>query len=267
MEEYNRIEKQNLTIDDLIQCLFTNFPYAPPFIRINKDGVYSLVGQSDLSTDRIQVYSNGFKGKLTALNHFVTINELIRTMKILDSIDDSPEIDVHDPEIIEFIENMFKSTLAVFFDTDFLIINEVYNHEFFYEFIMNNKELINEAIYNITRDEVPSNSLSPKELDESFEGEQFIDPYISLAYDIAKNYKIRPSEVVNNWTTSELIVTFTKMANENAMNAYVSYKASRPNAPKDNSQPKKQIYFFETLEEASKENEEALQHEESDEDD
>lgn len=246
---------EKINLENIIDAFFTNYNIAPPFLRINQDGKYALVGQSDLANGDIQVYSKNLKGKLTPLNHTITLNEIMIFMKIVDKLSDENLLDFDDPDITSFLEQQLLKILSVFFDKDMSELKRFVTYEIVYHFVMNNKQLINEAIYNLTRDEEPNRTLTPQQLDESLDGTQFIDPYISIAYEVARIYKMRPYDIIANWSSTELLVAFTKISNDNSLNAYVSYKNSQKDAPKPR-QPDKQVFYFEELDQVNSENEE-----------
>lgn len=234
---------KNITKQDVVNAFTTNYSLAPPYIKVDSDGLYTLVGQSDLATGEIQVYKNVGDGKLTALNHTVTLSATMALIKIIGKLYDENLMNFEDEEVNLFLEETICNVLVCFFGDK---AEFKYSDELAYCFVMNNKQLINEAIYNVTNDKESNAVISPQELDDSLDGCQFIDPYVNIAHEIAKSYKMRPYDIISNWSTSELIVTFAKISNDNSLNAFINYKYSQPKAPKQKP-PKKQTFYFEEI--------------------
>lgn len=226
-------------LEDVIDLLTQLHELAPPFICLGEDQKYYIRGISDLANGEMQDYGKYGKCKLTALNHSATLTELMNFNKIIAKLEDENLLDYNDEEIVRYLEIEFLSVLQTFLNNETVEYSNVLAYSFAYW----NKQLINESIYNLTRDENIQFPVSPQQLDDSLEGEQFIDPYITIAYEIAYVYKIRPYTVINEWSTSELVVTFAKMANDNSLTAFTNYKYSQPKAPKQRP-PQKQMFYF-----------------------
>lgn len=229
--------------EDVVKAFTTNYKIAPPYIRVDEDGQYTLVGQSDLATGEMQEYGEFGKGKLTALNHTITLSATMVLIKIIGKLYDEDMMDFEDKEIMSFLEGNILDVLVCFFGDETKLD---YSDELAYAFVMANKQLINEALYNVTNDKEFNIAISPQEIDDSLEGSQFIDPYVNIAHEIAKNYKMRPYDIISNWSTSELIVTFAKISNDNSLSSFINYKYSQPKAPKQRP-PKKQTFYFEEI--------------------
>lgn len=213
---------------------------APPFMSAGEDGVYYLRGISDLANGELQDYGKMYgECKLTALNHTKTLNEIMIVLKIIEKLEEEELLNFDDIEIVNYLENELLKILVCFFGDETI----KYDSLVMYAFITWNRQIVNEAIYNLVADTKLKVPLSPQQLDDSLEGEQFIDPYFSIANDIAFSYKLRPYDVIKNWSTAELVVTYAKMANDNSLNAFVNYKYSQPKAPKQQP-PKKQVFYF-----------------------
>jgi len=231
-----------ITLEEIVKAFSKSYQMAPPFIALNEEdngASYNLIGQSDLATKETHVYCNGKTGNLCALNHSICLNESIYFFNLIAMLYDNDLMDYDDKEIIEWLEISFCNIMKIYFNDPEI----EYSNQLAYEFIMNNKELINETLYNVTKDNDLQPMRMPNEIDDSLDGEQFNDPYIAMAYQIADNYKIRPKEVIENWTTNELIVLFAKISNQNSLASFVQYKYNQPKAPKQ-APPKKQLFFF-----------------------
>lgn len=231
-------------MNDLIELLSQFHKNAAPFISENEDDSFSLVGSSDYATGEWFDYGKDLgKCKLTAKNHSETLLTLMNFIVLIDALSDAEELSFNDPEVIEFLEKEFEGVLSCYF------MKEVkYDNEVAFQFLTDNLQIINEAIYNLTEDKKPPKQLNYQELQDSLEGSQFNDPYIGIAYDIAKKFHIRPSEIIDEWSTSELIVIFAKLSNDSSLESFISWKYSQKKAPK-RPNPKKQAFYFQEIEE------------------
>lgn len=233
-----------------IELLTKYHKNAPPFISENEDGSYSLVGNSDLASGELTHYEGIGDFKLTAKNHSKTLVALMRFILEIDAISDKEELSFDDEEVNVYLSYRFAEVLIEFFgeDTDFIYTDEL--AEFF---ILNNKQLVNEAIYNLTKDKKDTAGVDYQAIVDGLEGSQFEDPYLNIAYEIAKEFSLRPWEVVDKWSTSELIVAFAKLSNDKTQEAFLNYKYSDPK--KKAPVPKKQKFFFEKVVEEDEEEE------------
>lgn len=232
-------------MNDLIEYLTQYHKNAPPFISENKDGSYNLVGSSDKATASSFDYGKLGKCKLTARNHTNTLIALMKYIELLDAMSDSEELSFEDEEVIEFLEFEFSGVLSCYFDNKIDYLQD-YSHDLAMDFLSNNRQLVNEALYNITNDKKEIKQIDYQSIVDGLEGSQFEDPYINIAYEIAKEFRIRPLDVINNWSTTELIVSFAKGANDQSLDSFLNWKYSQPNAPK-RKQPKKQAFYFEEV--------------------
>lgn len=229
------------SMNNLIEFLTQFHKNAPPFISKNEDGSYSLVGSSDKATEAIFDYGELGSRKLTAKNHSQTLLALINFIILLDALSDSEEISFEDEIVVEFLSIEFEKVLSVYFGKEI-----DYTNDLAMKFLQNNSQLVNEALYNVTKDKEPMKQIDYQEIADSLEGTQFEDPYINIAYEIAKEFQMRPLDVIENWSTSELIVTFAKFANDRSLDSFLNYKYSQKNAPK-RKQPKKQMFYFKEI--------------------
>ncbi|MDG4968250.1 hypothetical protein [Lactococcus lactis] len=228
-------------MNDLIEFLTQFHKNAPPFISENEDGSYSLVGSSDLTTGTAFDYGELGKCKLTAKNHSKTLLALMNYIILLDGLSEAEELSFEDEEVIEFLEIEFSAVMVQYFGKKIS-----YSHDIALKFLKDNPQLVNEALYNITKDKEQIKQVDYQSILDGLEGSQFEDPYISIAYELAKEFKLRPFDVIENWTTSELIVTFAKIANDHSLESYLNWKYSQKNATKPKI-PKKQAFYFEEI--------------------
>lgn len=228
-------------MNELIEYLTQYHKNAPPFISENEDGSYSLVGSSDLATESGFDYGKLGNCKLTAKNHSQTLLTLINFIILIDAMSDSDELSFDDEEVVAFLEFEFSSVLSKYFHQDVL-----YSDELAIRVLTDNPQLVNEALYNVTKDKEQIKQIDYQALVDGLDGTQFEDPYINIAYEIAKEFQLRPLEVVENWSTSELIVTFAKIANDRSLESFLNWKYSQKNAPK-RKPPKKQAFYFEQI--------------------
>ena len=230
-------------MQEVIELLFQFHEDAPPFISENEDGEsYSLVGLSDRATSDLFDYGEFGKCKLTARNHTTTLLSLMNFMMLVDEMMDHEEISLDDVEVTTFLQFEFMGILSQYFGEDIL----TYSDDLVMKFIKDNPQLINEALYNVTKDKEPVKQVDYQAIIDGLEGSQFEDPYINIAYDIAKEFKLRPLDVINNWSTTELIVTFAKIANDQSLDSFLAWKYSQKNAPK-RKPPKKQSFYFKKI--------------------
>ncbi|EGP4894214.1 hypothetical protein FI615_001701 [Enterococcus faecium] len=227
-------------MEELLEFLTQFHKNAPPFIRVNNDGSYSLVGSSDLVNGSNHQYGELGKCKLTAKNHTKTLISLINFLVLADALVDEG-FAVKDREVIELLEVSFSEVLSAYFGK-----KVDYSQFLALQFVNNNKQLVNEALYNVTKDKEIEKPRDYQSIVDGLEGQQFSDPYLNIAYEIAQEYRLRPYEIVENWSTSELIVAFAKIANDRSLESFLNWKYSQPNAPKRNP-PKKQVLFFEEI--------------------
>lgn len=225
-------------MNDLIEYLTKYHKNAPPFISENEDGSYSLVGSSDKATVSSFDYGELGSCKLTAKNHSNTLMVLMNFIVLLDAMSDSEELSFDDEEVIEFLAFEFSDVLSQYFCT-----KVPFSYELAMKVLRDNPQLVNEAIYNITKDKEQIKQIDYQSIVDGLDGSQFEDPYINIAYEIAKEFQLRPLEVVENWSTTELIVTFAKIANDRSLDSFLNWKYSQKNAPK-RKPPKKQAFFF-----------------------
>lgn len=230
-------------MNDLIELLSQFHKNAPPFISENEDDSFSLMGISDLATGEWFDYGEQGKCKLTARNHSDTLLALMNFITLLDALSDAEGISFNDEEVIEFLQKEFEVVLSCYFMKAVKFDNEVA-----VKFLKDNLQIINEAIHNLTEDRKEPKQLNYQQIQDSLEGSQFFDPYVGIAYDLAKKFHIRPSEIINEWSTSELIVIFAKISNDASLENFLNWKYSQKNAPK-RSNPKKQAFYFEEIEE------------------
>lgn len=233
------MSNETVNLEDVIGLLTQLHDMAPPFICLGEDKKYYIRGISDLANGEMQDYGEYGKCKLTALNHTATLNALMTFNKIIAKLEDEHLLNYNDEEVVNYIQSQFLIVLCTFLNKE----DVEYSNKLAYSFAYWNKQLINESIYNLTSDGNVNMPISPQQIDDSLEGEQFIDPYITIAYEIAYVYKIRPFTVITEWSTSELVVTFAKMSNDNSLKAFTNYKYSQPKAPKQRA-PEKQVFYF-----------------------
>lgn len=227
-------------MNDLIEYLTKFHKNAPPFISEN-EGNYSLVGSSDKAAEAEFDYGELGKCKLTARNHSKTLLTLMNFIVLIDAMSDSKEISFDDEEVIGFLEFEFSGVLSTYFMRDVM-----FSYELAMKFLNDIPQLVNEALYNVTKDKEQVAQIDYQSIVDGLEGSQFEDPYINIAYEIAKEFKLRPFDVIENWSTSELIVTFAKIANDRSLDSFLNWKYSQKNAPKPKP-PKKQAFFFEEI--------------------
>lgn len=234
-------------MNDLIEYLTQYHKNAPPFISENEDGNYSLVGSSDKAAEANFDYGEFGNCKLTANNHSDTLIALMNFIVLIDAMSDSTELSFDDEEVITFLEMEFANVLSKYFRKKM-----VYSHDLAMKVLHDNPQLVNEALYNVTMDKEQLSQPDYQSIVDGLEGNQFEDPYISIAYEIAKELHIRPFEVIEYWSTSELIVTFAKIANDRSLESFLNWKYSQKNAPK-RKPPKKQAFYFKEIGEAENE--------------
>lgn len=228
-------------MNDLIEFLTQFHKNAPPFISENEDGSYSLVGSSDLTTGMAFDYGALGKCKLTAKNHSKTLLALMNYILLLDGISETSELSFEDEEVIEFLKIEFSGVMIQYFGKKIS-----YSHDIALKFLKDNPQLVNEALYNVTKDKEQIKQVDYQSIIDGLDGTQFEDPYVSIAYEIAKEFKLRPFDVIEHWTTSELIVTFAKIANDRSLDSFLNWKYSQKDAPKRKA-PKKQAFYFEQI--------------------
>lgn len=228
-------------MNDVIELLSQYHKNAAPFISENEDNSFSLMGMSDLATGEWFDYGKLGKCKLTAKNHSETLLTLMNFIVLIDALSSSEELSFDDLEVTEFLEKEFEKVLSCYF------MKEVkYDNSIAFQFLTDNPQIINEAIYNLTEDKKLPKQANYQQIQDSLEGAQFSDPYIGIAYDIAKKFQIRPSEIIEDWSTSELIVIFAKLSNDSSLESFLNWKYNQPNAPK-RTPPQKQAFYFEEI--------------------
>lgn len=227
-------------MNDLIEFLTKYHKNAPPFISENEDS-YSLVGSSDKATLSSFDYGELGSCKLTAKNHSATLIELMNFIVLLDAMSDSNELSFEDDEVVAFLSVEFSGVLNCYFNREVS-----YSYDLAMKFLQDNPQLVNEALYNVTKDKEQIKQIDYQSIVDGLDGIQFEDPYINIAYEIAKEFKLRPLEVIENWSTAELIVTFAKMTNDRSLDSFLNWKYSQKNAPK-RKPPKKQAFYFEEV--------------------
>lgn len=230
-------------MQEIIELITKNYADAPPYIRLGENSEYRLVGNSDMANGNAEYYEGYGYYKLTAVNHTNTLQALMQFLTLVDAMDDADILDYEDKDIMTYLEFEFSKVLTAFFNKSDMV---EYNQNITVEFLKNSKNLINEALYNFTLDQDDMPQAPYVKPSETLEGQQFSDPYIGIAYEIAKEYKLRPYDVITTWSTAELIVAYAKVANDNSLEAYLNYKQSQPKAPKQ-KQPKKQAFFFDEI--------------------
>ena len=228
-------------MEEMIDLLSDFHENAPPFIRERGEEGYALVGNSDLANGEDYDYGNLGKCKLTAQNHTKTLLSLIGFIMLLDELSNKGLLDLDDIEVLAFIEKEFENVLNSFFGFEVK-----FDYKLSQLFINNNLQIVNEALYNITNDKEGVRKLDYDQQVDSLEGNQFIDPYINIAYEIAKEYKLRPYEVISEWSSSELVVAFAKIANDRSLDNFLNWKYSQSKAPKRKN-PIKQAFYFEEI--------------------
>lgn len=228
-------------VNDLIEYLTHYHKSTPPFISENEEGNYSLVGLSDKAAESDFDYGDIGKCKLTARNHSETLIALMNFIVLIDAMSDSEELSFDDKEIIAFLEMEFANVLSKYFRKEV-----IYSQDLAMKVLHDNPQLVNEALYNVTKDKKQLGQVDYQSIVDGLDGTQFEDPYISIAYEIAKEFHLRPFEVIENWATSELIVTFAKIANDRSLESFLNWKYSQKNAPK-RKPPKKQAFYFEEI--------------------
>ncbi len=235
-------------MDEVIELLLENTGNAAPYIRIGSKGEYRLVGNSDLANSRNVDYGVYGKNKLTALNHTRTLTVLMNYMLYIDELDENGQLDMENEDVLEALQVTFSYVLDEFFmKQGDLAETEIYPVETMLTFCKANPQLINEALYNLTMDhdeqeQVQQRQRSMINASDQLERQQFQDPYISIAFEIAKEFKRQPSEVIENWSTSELIVMFAKISNDKTLDSFLQHKYS--DGKHKQSPPKKHAWFF-----------------------
>lgn len=227
-------------MEEIIEFLTKFHSEAPPFIKQNQDGSYSLVGDSDLAKGEFIDYGELGEYRLTAMNHTRTLVSLMNFLTIADAMADNA-LDFSEVENKAFLEFEFENVLAAYFDK-----SVEFDYEVAWQFLEGNKTLVNEVLYNLTRDKDNEPEDSYQDIVDSLDGMQFKDPYVSIAYEIAKEFKLRPLDVMNEWSTSELIVLFAKTANDNSQQNFLNWKYNQPKAPKQ-KKPTKQRFYYEEV--------------------
>ena len=228
-------------MNELIEYLTQFHKDAPPFISENEDGDYSLVGSSDLAAEADFEYGELGTCKMTARNHSQTLLTLINFIILIDAMSDAEGLSFDDDEVVAFLGNEFRTVLSMYFRQEVQ-----YSNELAMKVMTDNPQLVNEALYNITRDKEQVTQIDYQAIVDGLDGNQFEDPYINIAYEIAKVFQLRPFDVIENWSTSELIVTFAKIANDRSLDSFLKWKYAQKNAPKQKA-PKKQVFFFKEL--------------------
>ena len=160
---------------------------------------------------------------------------------LLDAMSDSDELSFEDDEVVAFLSVEFSSVLNCYFNREIS-----YSYDLAMSFLQDNPQLVNEALYNVTKDKEQIKQIDYQSIVDGLDGIQFEDPYINIAYEIAKEFQLRPLEVIENWSTAELIVTFAKMTNDRSLDSFLNWKYSQKNAPK-RQPPKKQAFYFEEV--------------------
>lgn len=225
---------------ELLEFLTRFHKNAPPFIRVNADDSYSLVGSSDLVNGSSFQYGEFGSCKLTAKNHTKTLLSLMNFLILADALLDEG-FALEDQDVNDLLEVAFSEVLSIYFNKKM-----EYSNTLAIRFVNNNKQLVNEALYNVTTDRKTTKTRDYQSIADGLEGQQFTDPYLNIAYDIAQEYGLRPFEVIEEWSTSELIVAFAKIANDRSLESFLNWKYSQSNAPK-RKPPKKQVLFFEEI--------------------
>lgn len=250
---------------NIIDLVTTNTPEAAPYIRIGTEGnylgKYLLVGKSDLATSADVDYGEYGKCKLTARNHVKTLNALMNFLLFVDEIDSKGMLDFENPEIILLINWMLGFVMDSFFGRDDTVateegmgISDLYPEWVIERFLVNNPQMVNEALYNVTMDAESRETIdkamksqdAKAESWEKLDGQQFSDPYISIAYNIAKEFSMQPSKVINEWSTAELIVMFASVSNEKSLSAFGQYQVNKQKKQKSKA-PDKQKWFFDEI--------------------
>lgn len=230
-------------MNDLIEYLTQFHENAPPFISENEDGSYSLVGSSDIATGTDFDYGDLGNCKLTAKNHSETLLTLMNFIILIDAMSDSEELSFDDEEVTAFLEFEFGGVLSAYFRRTIM-----FSYEIAMKVLHDNPQLINEALYNVTKDKKQIMQIDYQSVVDGLDGTQFEDPYINIAYEIAKEFHLRPLAVIEEWSTSELIVTFAKISNDRSLDSFLNWKYSQKNAPK-RKPPRKQTFYFEEIRE------------------
>lgn len=68
--------------------------------------------------------------------------------------------------------------------------------------------------------------------------------YSNMAYYVAKTLHMRPNDILDGWSASELIVTFGEYANEDAYRNYQEWKSLDSKTRATVKMPSKYIVFF-----------------------
>ena len=178
----------------------------------------------------------------------------------VDKIDEDGYLNLEDKEIQNLINWMFGFVMDSFFgrsdtvaDEEGMYTSNLYPVGVCELFLKSNPQLVNEALYNVTMDEESRekvnealvrdrNKVKPW---EKLESEQFKDPYINIAYQIAKEFQIQPSKVINEWGTSELVVMFANISNEKSLSAHIQFRQSQ--SKEKATAPKKQAWYFDDV--------------------
>lgn len=245
-------------MDKVIELILQSTGNAAPYIRIGLEGEYRLVGNSDLANSLSTDYGEFGKHKLTALNHTKTLTVLMNYLLYIDELDEKNELNLDDKNVAEALQFAFSYVLDEFFmrherdkETNY------YPIETMIRFCEANPQLINEALYNLTMDKDEQEQARQRQMamvsvSDQLEGQQFQDPYISIAYEIAKEFKLQPSDVISNWSTGELIVIFAKISNDKTLDAFLQHKYS--DGKHKQKPPKKQAWFFDIYEDEGEAN-------------
>ena len=69
-----------------------------------------------------------------------------------------------------------------------------------------------------------------------------------MAYFVGKILRIRPNEILDNWGTAELIVTFGIYANEEASKQYEQWKQLDSDTRAKTKKPNEYIVYFHNVE-------------------
>ncbi|OFI46755.1 hypothetical protein BG262_02860 [Floricoccus penangensis] len=225
-------------MDEIIKYI-TLHNEAPPFIGQDDKGNYVLQGRSDLATGEVFEYECG-KMKLTANNHTNTLLSLMKFIATADELDDHELLDLSDKEVVKFMERLFEKVLRAYFGEP-----QTFHKVTALKILTDNPQIVNEAIYNLVSDSKETKR-DYDSIVNGLDGEQFNDPYISMAYELANHYKKRPYELIAEWSTSELVVAYAKISNDASLSNYRSWSSSQKEyKPK---QPKKQVFFFKEVE-------------------
>lgn len=238
------------SMNEILEMLAQQYQDQPPFLCIGEQGEYLLVGNSKNFTDATTHYDGIGDFKLTPRTHSNTLNALIKFMMIVDALDDKGLLNLDDPETLQYVQWEFSGVLMAYFNK-VIDFDTQYSDELALTFLNANKQLINEALYNVSsdRETLETNAkMAQKRLGggrDQLQGDQFKDPYFGIAVDYAIEHDFKPSEIVDGWSSSMLIVAYFNELNSEMHANFLQHKYS--NGKQKPPKPVNQAVFFKEI--------------------